>query len=203
MKTNTIFLPVVQFQTVTVTSPASRLRDAPRLLLALLCIFWVSVFASTNALAGGPDGEYKFVSATGFVSFGGETREIRQEVVKEVAVIQNGKIVIKDNRLQINRKAAARIIKQIGDELRIGFETNITGPTYLKLHKTGKAYVGNSSRPVVVTFKGMVNDTKFWGRVDAGFMARAKGKTLELTIPISGSVLGHKLDILMTVVGKR
>lgn len=203
MKTNTISLPVVQFQTFTANSPASRLRDAARVLLEWLCISWVSVFASTTALAGGPDGEYKFVSATGFVSFGGDTREIRQEVIKEVAAIQNGKIVIKDNRLQINRKAAARIIKQIGDELRIGFETNITGPTYLKLHKTGKVYVGNSSRPVVVTFKGMVKDTKFWGRVDAGFMARVKGRTLELTIPNSGSVLGHHLDILITVIGRR
>lgn len=173
-----------------------------RIVMAVVCATLVS-FITPSALAGAADGDYAFVSASGNLKAGGDTLELPQDVLQEIGAIQNGKIVIKNNKIQLNRKAAARIINGIGKELGIEFETTITGPTSLKLNKSGKSYVGSTSEPVVVTFAATVDGEETSGNIKTYFQAKLKGSKLTLKVPITGKLSGSKFSGELTIVCER
>jgi hypothetical protein len=173
-----------------------------RLLLAVVCASLVSFTSVTTAVAG-PDGEYAFVSASGSLTAGGDTYELPQDLLKEIGAIQKGKIVIQDNKIQLNRKAAAKIIQQLGDQLGIVFDITISGPTSLKLKKSGKIYVGSTTTPVVVAFETTYNGTKISGYLKTYFNATVKGDVLTLKVPVGGKALGMKFTGDMTIKAKR
>lgn len=174
-----------------------------KLILTVLCVSLVS-FTSPSAKAGGADGEYQFVSATGSLTAGGQTLELPQDLLQEIGAIQNGKMLVEDNKLRLNRKAAARIIKQIGEELGIEFETTISGPTKLNLKKTGKGtFTGETTKPIVVTFTTTFEGEDISGNIKTLFKAKVKGKKLTLIVPITGKALGMKLTGEMTIICER
>lgn len=173
-----------------------------RIAMAVACATLVSLLAP-SAQAGAADGEYAFVSASGSLTGGGDTIELPQDVLQEIGPIQDGHIVIKNNKMQLNRKAALRIIKSIGKELGIEFETTISGPTSLKLNKSGKAYIGSTSEPVVVTFAATVESEEISGNLKTDFQAKLKGDKLTIRVPITGRISGKKISGELNIVCER
>ena len=173
-----------------------------RIAMAVVCATLVS-FITPGAQAGAADGEYAFVSASGSISAGGETLDLPQDVLQEIGAIQNGKIVIENNKLKLNRKAAARIIKSIGNELGIEFDITITGPTSLKLKKSGRSYIGSTTEPVVVKFSTTFEGEEFSGTIKTDFVAKVKGDKLTLRVPIGGNLLGQKISGELNIVCER
>lgn len=173
-----------------------------RIAMAVVCATLVS-FIAPSLQAGAADGDYAFVSASGSLTAGGDSLELPQDVLQEIGAIQNGKIVIKNNKIQLNRKAAARIINGIGKELGIEFDITITGPTSLKLKKSGKSYVGSTSEPVVVNFAATVDEEEISGNIKTYFQAKLRGNKLTLKVPISGKFSDSKFSGELTIVCMR
>lgn len=173
-----------------------------RIAMAVLCATLVS-FITPSAQAGAADGEYAFVSASGSLTVGGDTLELPQDVLQDIGAIQNGKIVIINNKIQLNRKAAARIINGIGKEFGIEFDITITGPTSLKLKKSGKSYTGSTTEPVVVKFSTTFEGQDFSGTIKTDFVAKVKGNQLTLKVPIGGKILGQKISGELNIVCER
>lgn len=173
-----------------------------KLIVALIGATLVT-FATPVATAGAADGEYKFVSASGSISSGGETLELPQDVLQQIGAIQNGRIVVQDNKIQLNRRAALRIINQLGEQFGIEFETTITGPTKLRLHKVGRTFVGETTEPIVVTFSTTYEDEDISGNIKTFFKAKVKGNKLTLVVPITIKALGKKFTGEVTIVCER
>lgn len=129
--------------------------------------------------------------------------QLTPAMIQEMGVLKNGKITIANNRLQLNRAAAASIIKQLGNELGITFNTTITGPTYVQLNKVGTNYTGKTKTPVVVKFSTTYEGQKISGNLKTHFNAKVAGTTLTLTVPITGSALGYNLTGKLTITCKR
>lgn len=173
-----------------------------RVAMAVVCATLVSLLAP-SAQAGAADGEYAFVSASGYLTGGGDTIELPQDVLQEIGPIQDGHMVIKNNKMQLNRKAATRIIKGIGKELGIEFETTLTGPSSLKLNKSGKVWIGSTSEPIVVTFAATVEGEEISGNLKTHFQAKLKGDKLTIKVPITGRLSGKKISGEVNIVCER
>jgi hypothetical protein len=178
-------------------------QNVRRFFIAALCVSFISIFATPAASAANPNGKYKFVRAHGTLSIGGEKIDIPQELVQELGALKNGKIVIKKKRLQLNRKAGAKIIKDLGKELGVPVKVDISGPSSVKLKKSKKTHRGGTKKPVIVKFKANYEGQDISGNLKTSFRAKVKGKTLTLTVPISGKILGEKLKGKLIIVGKR
>ena len=192
----------ISFQAPKETTAAAFFRGFGQYLLAIVCASLVS-FTSLTPASAAVDGEYRFVSAEGSISADGETIVLPQDLLKEIGAIQNGRIIIKDNKIQLNRKAAAKIIKQIGDELGIEFDITISGPTSLKLKKSGNIYIGSTTDPVVVAFETTYGGKIISGNLKTYFNAKVKSTKLTLNVPITGKALGMKFKGDLTMVCKR
>lgn len=203
MKTNTIAQHPVPSQSPLGTLAFTRFAGLGKLLLAVVCASLVSFATMPSVFAAGADGDYKLVSASGSLTANGETMELPEDILQEFGALENAKITIENNRLQLNRKAALKIIKKLGDEFGLEFETTITGPKYLQLKKSGKRFVGNTSNPIVVTFETVYQGEKIAGNLKTDFNAVVKGKTLTMKVPVTGKVLGIKFSGDIEIVCKR
>ena len=153
--------------------------------------------------AAAPNGDYKFVKASGSITVAGETLKLDEEIVEQFAALKNGKITIRNNKLELNRNAASKIISQLGEELGMKFNVKITGPTYVQLRKSGKDWVGATTTPVTVKASTTYEGQKVSGVIKTHFKVRIEGKKLKLTIPITGSALGYNLKGTLKVVCTR
>lgn len=202
MKTNSFETGTAACRAPRETGFAIGLPGFLKLILAFVGATWVQL-ATPTAMAGGADGEYAFVSASGTISGGGETLELPEDILQQIGAIKNGRIVVEDNKIQLNRKAALRIINQLGQELGIEFETSITGPTKLKLNKAGNTYVGETTEPIVVKFATTYEDEDISGTIKTYFKAKVKGDKLTLVVPLTIKALGKKFTGEVTVVCQR
>ncbi len=191
------------FQTTRHSPHASRLAGFGKLLLAGICASLVSFSTMPTASAAGADGVYKYVKASGTLSVGGQSITVTPEMLNQFGAIQNGRITISNNRVQLNRNAAANIIKQLGTQLGVVITVKITGPTYVQLHKSGLIYTGSTTTPVVVTFSTTYQGTKISGNIKTNYIAKVSGTTLTLKVPVTGTLLGKQLKGTMTVTCKR
>lgn len=202
MKTNTLEAGTADYRAPHRTGTDYGFSGFFKLILAVICMSLVS-FTPPSATAAGADGEYAFVSAAGSITAGGQTLELPQDLLQEIGAIKNGKLVVQNNNLQLNRKAALRIIKQIGNQLGITFDTSISGPTKLKLKKTVNGYAGATKEPVVVTFSTTYQGEDISGNIKTNFRAKVKGNTLTLIVPITGKALGMRFSGELTIVCER
>ncbi len=203
MKTNLIANPPVTQNTQ--QKPATRLSAFVGLLVAVFCAALVSFTSSPVALAGGADGEYLLTSISGTITMAGETEEIPQDLVQQFANLQSGGIVVKNNKINIDRKIAVRLINKLAKEYGADVDYDLSGPTSLKLNKHGKIFTGSTSKPVEVSFKisHPSIDQVIKGSLKTDFDARVKGKVLTLHVPITGKIIGQKVSANLTVVCTR
>lgn len=205
MKTNTIAQHPVQIYSPQGTAAVTCLPGLGRFLLAVLCAALVSFTASPTALAAGPDGEYLLTSATGTITAGGETEELPQDLVQQLAASQSGGIVIKNSKITLDRKVVVRLLNQLKKEYGASVKYKLTGPTSIRFTKHGKAYTANTSKPVVVSFEiqhPSLEET-IVGKLKSDFDAKVKGKVLTLQIPISGKLMGEKVAARLTIICTR
>jgi len=184
------------------TSAAARLTGFVRFLLVVLCASLV-VFTAPAALGAGADGDYKFTSATGSLTYAGNTVELPQDLILELAAIQNGKMTIQNNRLKLNRNAMTKIFKQLGEQLGTTIDTTVTGPAFVQMTKTGKNYTGKTTKPLVITFDTTFMGDDISGELEAVFNAKVKGKTLTFVVNLAGTALGADFDGKLTIICKK
>jgi hypothetical protein len=165
-----------------------------------LCASLVSL---SPVLAAGADGEYKFVSASGSVTAAGETIQLDDEILQQFGGLQNGNIVIKDNKLQLNRKAAQKLIKQLADEIGAAVEISISGPTSVMLKKSGKAYTGSTNKPLVLEITASLGGREVTGNIKSLFGVKVKSENLSLKVTLNGTALGGKLTGDITIKCKK
>ena len=194
MKTNHIASPPAPARAA---SPLALVKSLGKVLLTAFCASLVSFAAMPAANAAAPDGEYQFVKGSISVI------EVPQDLVEQLADLQDGKLVIKDSKFLIKRKAAAKIIQDLGDQLGIAFDIDISGPTSVKLNKSGKTYVGSTSKPMVIAFATDYEGQELKGRLETHFKLKVKGKILTMTIPFKLKALGRTLSGEIDVVCKR
>lgn len=175
---------------------ARRFSGIIKVVCAAVC---ASLVSFSPARAAGANGDYKFVSASGSLTLAGETVQLNDDLLKQFGGLKNGKISIVENRLQINRKAVGKLINQLENELGIGIDASITGPTYVQLQKNGTVYTGATAKPVVLKFSTTFEGQKISGTIKFNFKVKVKGRDLTLNVPISGSALGYKLGGNVTV----
>jgi hypothetical protein len=209
MKTNTIAQHPVQFRTPKETAAVTCLPGLGRFLLAVLCAALVSFTAAPAALAAGIDGEYLFTRATGTITAGGETQELPQELVQQLAASQSGGLVIKNNKITIDRKVVVRLLNKLKKEYGATVKYKLTGPTSIKFNKHGKVFTANTSKPVVATFDITIpmpedpEPMKIKGNLKSDFDAKVKGKVLTLKVPISGKLMGKPVSAELTIICTR
>ncbi len=178
----------------------------PRLGQILLATLSVSVFslaASPLTHAAKVDGKYEVKSATGSVTFNGDEVDIPKSIVKRIAGVANGDITIQDDTLRLKKKAAIRFAEEIADELDLDIEASVTGPSSVTLEKSGKAYTGQTSRPIVTSFEADAFGVDISGKLKTQVSARVRGKTLTIVVRFGGSGAGSDVSGRVTIVAKR
>lgn len=205
MKTNLIANPPALHDSHMKPAIPPRLSVITGFLMAVFCAALVSFIASPVALAGGADGEYMFTSATGTITANGETQELPQDLIQQFTATQTGGIVIKNNKLSLDRAALVKLIKKLTKEYGAEVDYKISGPTSIKFTKHGKAFTASTSKPVAVTFaiSHPKLDQTIKGSLKSDFDARVKGRILTLKVPVSGKLMGKKVSAEMTIVCTR
>ncbi|MEO5716559.1 MAG: hypothetical protein ABIT37_23980 [Luteolibacter sp.] len=102
MKTNTTSHPPMPFHSPQRTAAAARQTGFVRFLPVVLCASLVA-FTTPAALGAGADGDYKFTSATGSFTYAGNTTELPQDLILELAAIQNGRMTIQNPKDRFGR----------------------------------------------------------------------------------------------------
>jgi len=203
MKTKLIEYPVASSQSFRATLGASRLANFGRVLVATSCVSLVSFATVPAALAGGANGTYEFKRAYGTLKYGGKSVDIPESIVRRIAGVVQGDVIIRNQKLKLNRNASARIIKNLGKDLDFSVETSVSGPASLELTKTGNSYSGETRRPIVVSFDGNFHGEDFSGELVTGVTATLDNNKLKLVITFSGDALGDDFNGKVVVIARR
>lgn len=201
MKTNSVTSTLNPVQEPT---GITRFARFGRLSLAATCVSLVSFTAAPLAMAAAPDGSYEFKSASGSLRYDGDSVSIPKAIVKRIASVVDGEIVIKNNTLKVNKKGTVRLIEEFGDDIDVDVEASASGPTKVVLAKKGpKHFSGKTSSPIVTSFEGDVFGADFSGELRTNVTATVQKKTLTIVIKFSGEAEGENFSGKVTVTAKR
>jgi hypothetical protein len=201
MKTNSVTSTMNPHHEIT---GISRFARFGRLSLAATCASLVSFTAAPLALAAGADGSYEFQSASGSLKWDGDSVSIPKSIVKRIASVVDGEIVIKDNTLKVNKKGTVKLIEEFGDDIDVDVEASASGPNTVVLSKQGpKLFSGKTTSPIVTSFEGDVFGADFSGELRTKVSATVEKKTLTIVIKFSGEAEGEDFSGKITVTAKR
>lgn len=191
---------------MSIATPAPRAttlnRSRRHFVLAVLSLPLLSLAAAPESLAAA-DGRYDFKKANGSLRVEGKSVDIPEAVVKRLARVTKGDIVVRNNTIRLRKNAAARIVERVADKLDADVETEVRGPNFLVLEKADVGYAGRTSRPIVVTFEGDVFGEDFDGRLNTRVSATVRGKTLRMVFRFSGDADGADFSGRIVVFAKR
>lgn len=186
------------------TAGISRLAKTGRLLIATLCVSLVSFTAAPKAQAAPPNGSYEFQSASGSLRYDGDDVDIPKWLVKKVAGVVDGEIVIENNQLRVNKRGTVRLIEKFGDDIDVDVEAKASGPNNVVLVKTGtNTFSGKTTSPIVTSFEGDVFGEDFSGELISRVSATVQRKTLTIVIRFSGEAFGEDFSGRITITAKR
>lgn len=174
--------------------PAALLRRLGLRLMSLALVPLLTAAFVPLAAAAPPDGTYKFVKASGSITIGGDTTELTPKMIKELGIVNDAAIVVKNSKMRIDRNVMAKLLDKLETELGAEVETEISGPTSLTLRKTKKGWAGKTKRPVVVKFTITFQGETTSGNLNTHFNVKIVGRNLTLTTPVTGKALGQKLE---------
>lgn len=201
MKTNSLTSTLNPIQQ---TTGRSRLLNVGRLFLATMSVALVSFAGAPKALAAGPNGTYEFESASGSLRYDGDSIDIPQSIVKKLANVVDGEIVITNNTLKLNKNATVKVVRNFADDFDVDVEASVTGPSSLVLVKTEpRVFTGKTTSPIVTTFEGEIFGEDFSGELRTKVAARVEGKTLTVVIRFSGEAAGEEFSGRITLTAKR
>lgn len=158
---------------------------------------WVAVLSSMvlvmaaplpRAVAGGADGVYRLTRISGSLSANGETVTLPKDLLK-AAFLRNGRIRVEGNKVPIYRSKWAGLVDEFN---YLGFTgtAEVSGPSNLELQKSGDAYVGSTSRPVIVKLEGEFMGTDITLVMKVFFKGKLVGNTLTVTCPVTVKAVG-------------
>lgn len=171
------------------------------IVIAVLSI--LSLAIAPVARAGSPDGSYEFISATGSVTFAGETTRLGADEIAELGIANDATLQVKKKKVNLNRNAVAKLLKKLEKQFGAEVETTVTGPRTVKLRKTKKGWTGKTTRPVVVKFTVSYGGETFKGTLRSHFKVKVVGKKLTMTVPITGNLAGAKFKAKAVTKFKR
>lgn len=169
-------------------------RGFCRNLATILIVGLLACFSTVpSASAAGPDGSYKLMKASGSLNVGGEVMDLDQEMIKNLIGASQGKIVVYQSRIKIDRKSAVKMMQKLGESLGFEVEATISGPKALTLKKSGRAYAGKTAQPVVVNLTVNTGFDDITGTIRSHFKVKVVGNTMVLDLPVTGELLGRNL----------
>lgn len=173
-----------------------------RLVAIMICSI-LAVVAAPIAAAAPPDGTYKFVTASGSLTLGGDTVELTPDMIRELGIVNDVAVTVRNQKVALNRKAIVKLLKKVEKELGAKVETSISGPTSVTLRKKGKGWTGKTAKPVVVKFSITYQGQTAQGVLRTHFVVNVVGKNLTMKTPITGKVLGQNLSAQAVAKFKR
>ncbi len=187
----------------TSTTPSvSRFSKFARICL-VACVSLVTLAAAPRAVAAAPNGAYKITGGTGSLTSEGFTIPIPKRFFQELAK-QGGEIVVKNNKLQINRYTTAEVFEVIlpgvGSILE---EIKVTGPSSITLAPSGETFTGKTSQPILTTLIGVDGDDEdFTVKLTTNVTATVTGERITVTLRFSGGDKNAQLSGKITLRGK-
>ncbi len=188
-------------------STGSRFASFSRALLGVSCVSLVSLAPSPQALAQGVNGDYEFTKAFGTLKFDGESVDIPESLVKRIAGVVKGDITIRNRKLKLKKSGTADIIEELADDLDIDVDTSVSGPSNVRLKRSGNTFSGETSRPIVVNFDGdffdELFDDDFSGKLVTSVAAEVKNGRLKVIVRFSGDADGEDFGGRFVIIGRR
>ena len=86
--------------------------------------------------------------------------------MKKLAGVTNEEITIANSMLQVRKNSLVSMVENFGDDIDVGLEAKVSGPSSVALAKTGNTYTGNTSRPIVTSFEGSFLEKDFSGKLN-------------------------------------
>ena len=161
--------------------------------MALCTALLVAFTPIPTASAAAPDGTYKFVKASGTLTLGGEALNLDEDMIRNIVGSTNGRVSVLQSQIKLNRTGAADMMKQIGESLGVNVEATISGPKALTLNKSGLSFIGKTTKPVVVNLKVSSGGLLITGFIRSNFKVVVQGRTMVMTVPVTGELLGKPL----------
>lgn len=155
------------------------------------------------AHAVGADGTYRVTGGKGSFSSGGETRKIPKSVFNEITKGQSAAMVVRDQKLKINRNMAASFFQSLAQEQGVTVRPKVTGPSSITLLPAGSYFTGKTSSPILAKLSITDDGEKFSVIVKTNVSAVAKGDTLTLTTRFTATDGSDKVNGVITLVGVR
>lgn len=171
--------------------------------LASAAVAFFALWSIPTLSAGAPNGTYTFVTASGSATVLGQTYELTPDMIDDFGIVSKTALKVKNNKVKLDRRMADKLIAMLGAQLNVPIQTSVTGPKTMTLKKSGKSWVGKTSRPIVVNFTTTYMNESITGSLRMRMNAKVTKKTMMMEIPITGSALGYNLQATAITKFKR
>jgi hypothetical protein len=168
-----------------------------------MCVSIISFAAVPQAQAGKVNGTYEVKRTTGSIRFDGDKIDIPDAIVRRIAGVVNGEITIQNRTLRLKKKGAIKIVENLADEINIDVEASVTGPSSVKLRKSGDVAKGRTARPIKTSFEAEFFNEDFSGVLITRVYATVERKTLTIVVRFSGDAVGSDFSGRVKIVAKR
>ncbi len=185
-----------------INPPVSRFSKFARVCLAISGLL-ITLAAAPRAVAAAPNGAYELIGGKGSLSSEGKTITIPKLVFQEI-VGQGGAIVIRNNKLQLNRNLTGDFFKvflqTVGTKIT---KIKSTGPTSITLVASGESFTGRTTQPIRTTLTGTDDEgDSFNVSLTINVSVTVSGDRITVTTRFSGGDENEQISGNITLRGK-
>ena len=185
-------------------TPSTLLGKFSRLICTATSVLGISLAAlPSTTQAAGADGNYRVTSGKGSISINGKTQKIPKSVFDEITADQSAAMVVKSQKIRIERTLSASIFQSIAEESGVTLRAKITGPSSITLRPVGTSFTGKTANPIITKLTGVYRDEKVSATVKTNVSATVKANTLTLTTRFAAKIEGDNVSGVITLVGTR
>lgn len=157
----------------------------------------------SNALAAGADGVYKVTGSEGTITIGSDILDIPKKALNKATQGQTAVIVIKKQKIMLNRNATAILLKQIFGKAKFTMNPKVKGPMSLTLVPTEGGYTGKTSTPITSKITVTDEGRKIALTIKTDVAAVVQGGSITLTTTFTASDGTNSVPGKITVTAKR
>lgn len=188
---------------IQLTSPTILSRFS-RLICAATSVLGISLAAlPSTSLAAGADGNYRVTGGKGSISINGQMQKIPKSVFNQITAEQAAGLVVKNQKIKVNRNLSAAFIQSLAKESDITLRAKVTGPSSITLAPAGSSFAGKTVRPIIAKLTGVDAGEKISVTVTTNVDATVKASTLTLTTRFSATDGSDEISGVITLVGTR
>ena len=204
-ETQTSFqLTIIPIMQSYILSLSSRLVKLSQLAVTAVSMSVISLAVlPSTAQAAGADGIYRVTGGRGSLSSGGMTRPIPKSVFAQITKDQAAGIVVKNQKVKINRNIAAALLQSLAGDSAGNVDLKVTGPSSITLVATGDYFTGKTLQPIVAKFSGESDGETFSVTVKSNVNVAIKGDSVTLTTRFTATDGSEQLSGVITLTGKR